>query len=235
MVYELKFCGQRITLRWSHLSLLLVPLTLALTFAYEDKQGMFYVPFVCGICALIIFINFPNLVVFLHSKPIYYDDLIMKNYEGEGHIYNEDFRKKYQNIFRWIISISSSIMVAFAVELWFFRDSLFKSHAEGESQSARDKAANILAVLGIIGGLFRMYYGAAMMVGRLLLFVLKKMKKREQERRRQDTEDRTLVELTSIGVTIAGEDVEPLLHKSSSYGDIRASGTSTFMTDIFNE
>lgn len=223
-------------LKWSHLSLLLVPLTLVLTFVYQDtKQGIFYVPFVCGICAFIIFVNFPNLVVFLHSKPVYYDDLIMKNYEGEGYIYNEHFRKKYQNIFRWIISVSSSIMVAFAVELWFFRDSLFKSHIDGENQSTRDKTANILAVLGIIGGLFRMYYGAAMMLGRLLLFILKRLKKREQERRRQDTEERTLVELTSIGVTIAGEDVEPLLHKSSSYGDVRSTETTSFMNDIFND
>jgi hypothetical protein len=214
-----------------------VPVILALTFVYQNQKGMFYVPVTCGISALIIFLNFPSIVIFLHSRPIYYDDLIMKNYEGEGYIYNEEFRKKYQKIFQWIISASSSIMVSFTVELWFFRDSMFNN--QNTNQSTSDKAVNAFVVLGVIGGLLRMYYGAAMMLGKLLLTILKGLKKREQERLRQVTENRTLVELTSIGVTIAGEDDELILQRASSCNDMKSLTITgfkpTLMADIFNE
>jgi hypothetical protein len=206
---------------------------LALTFVYQDPKGMFYVPISCGISALIIFLNFPSIVIFLHSRPIYYDDLIMKNYEGEGYIYNEDFRKKYQKIFQWIVSVSSSLMVAFTVELWFFRDSMFNS-----ASSTEDKAFNAFVILGVIGGLLRIYYGAAMLLGKLLLVLLKRFKKREQERLRQSTEDRTLVELTSIGVTISGDDEEPMIQRASSHNDIQSlavTGGRPLMADIFND
>lgn len=197
---------------------------------------MFYVPVSCGISALIIFLNFPSIVIFLHSRPIYYDDLIVKNYDGEGYIYNEEFRKKYQKIFQWIISVSSSVMVAFTVELWFFRDRLFAQNSEG-SQSTGDRAVNAFLVLGIIGGLLRIYYGAAMLLGKLLLTVLEVLKKREQERLRRTVEERTLVQLTSIGVSISGDDEELVpLHRSSSHGDLHITGFKpTLMADIFNE
>lgn len=237
-MFTLCACTRRhIEVKLFNLTLLLVPIILALTFVYQDNKSMFYVPVSCGISALIIFLNFPSIVIFLHSRPIYYDDLIMKNYEGEGHIYNEDFRKKYQKIFQWIISISSSFMVAFTVELWFFRDSMFSS---GDEPTTGDKAVNIFVVLGVIGGLFRVYYGAAMLLGKLLLTILKWLKKREQERLRQASEERTLVELTSIGVTIAGEneDQEPLIHRSGSHNDIQnltiTGFKPTLMADIFN-
>lgn len=227
-----------------NLTLLLVPLILALTFVFQDTKGMFYVPVSCGISALIIFLNFPSIVIFLHSRPIYYDDLIMKNYEGEGHIYNEEFRKKYQNIFQWITSVSSSLMVAFTVELWFFRDSMIGNRDDGV-QSTGDKAFNAFVVLGIIGGLLRIYYGAAMLLGKLLLVVLKSLKKREQERLRQAAENRTLIELSSIGVTIAGDDEDRLIPRANSDNDIAHHSASrqsiitgfkpTLMTDIFND
>lgn len=236
---DITICGYSLEIRWFNLTLLLVPLFLTLTFVFQDQKGIFYIPFICGISALIVFLNFPSIVIMLHSRPIYYDDLIMKNYEGEGYIYNEDFRKKYQKIFKWIVSVSSSIMVSFTVELWFFRDSMFINQGQGQdSPSTSDKAVNAFVVLGIIGGLFRIYYGAAMLLGRLLLSLLKRLKKREQERLRQEAEERTLVELTSIGVTIGGEDEEPMLQRSSSHDDIKKLQITgfkpTLMTDIFN-
>jgi len=234
---EFTICGHTLEIKWVNLTLLLVPLILTLTFVFEDQKGIFYVPFTCGVSALIVFLNFPSIVIMLHSRPIYYDDLIMKNYEGEGYIYNEDFRKKYQKIFKWIVSVSSSIMVSFTVELWFFRDSMFNNQGQ-DSPSTGDRAVNSFVVLGIIGGLFRIYYGAAMLLGRLLLSVLKQLKKREQERLRKETEERTLVELSSIGVTIGGGDEEPLLQRSSSHDDIKKLQITgfkpTLMVDIFN-
>ena len=208
-----------------NLTLLLVPLILTLTFVYQDKEGVIYVPISCFVSALIIFLNFPSIVIFLHSRPIYYNDLILTNYDEEGHIYQDEFRKKYQKIFQWIISVSSAIMVGVTAELWFYRDSMFISQSEEKNQ------LRSYVILGIIGGLLRIYYGAAMLLGNLLLLILKKLKRREQERLRMSTEERTLVELTSIGVTISEEDSEPFIHQDNIPLN---KVTPILMTDIFN-
>jgi hypothetical protein len=160
----------------------------------------------------------------------------MKNYEGEGYIYNDEFRKKYQKIFQWIISITSSIMVGFTAELWFFRDTMFSRGVGDEATDSLTTKVSPFVVLGIIGGLLRIYYGAAMLLGKMLLSVLKYLKKREQERLRQSTEERTLVELTSIGVTIAGDDDGGSgLQEDGSGGLVITGFKPTLMTDIFND
>lgn len=186
---------------------------------------------------MIVFVNFPSIVISLHSRPIYFDDLIIKNYEEEGHIYDQKFRKKYQNIFKWIASITSSLMIALTAELWFFRDEMFQGTVPTGKQ-----AVNSFVVLGIIGGMLRLYYGATMILGRILLFILRRLKRREQERLRQVTQQRTLVELSSLGVSI-GEDKEEeslIIPRTASHNDLQAHGRNivgfkpTLMSDIFN-
>ena len=226
-------CGKKIELYWHNLTLLLVPVILALTFVYQDENGVIYVPFSCGISALIIFLNFPSIVILLHSRPIYFDDLIIKNYEGDGHIYDETFRKKYQKLFVVIASCTSAIMVGVTVELWFFRDDTFNNN--NDDNSAGDQTVNSFVVLGIIGGLLRIYYGATMILGRGLLSLLKKLKKKEQERLRRCAEERTLVELSGMGVTITDTDDQVHLINENNNLGVRVVGIKpTIMTDIFN-
>lgn len=233
----LSVCGSKVELYWYNLSLLLVPIILSLTFMYQDVHGMIYVPLACGMSAMIVFLNCPSMVIFLHSRPIYFDDLIIKNYEGEGYIYDESFRRKYQRVFMWIASVTSSLMIVLTVEMWFFRDSMFQGNNDN---TTKGKAVNNFVVLGVIGGMLRIYYMATMAIGRCLLFILKRLKKRESERLRMQAQRRTLVELTSIGVSIAddNDEAEPILtqSRSASYGDLTniVGFKPTLMADIFN-
>lgn len=213
-----------------YLSLLLVPIILSLTFIYQDDNVRYYVPISCGVSALIVFLNFPSIVIFLHSKPVYYDDLVIKNYEEET-IYTEDFRRKYQHIFRWITSFTSALMVGVTSELWYYRDRIFSS----DQETPRDKVVKAFVLIGVIGGLVRIYYGAAMLLGQILLVLLKRFKRKEQERRRQEAEDRTMIELTSIGVSIGPDDDRPLIPRASSHGDMGGAIKPLSMFDIFND
>jgi hypothetical protein len=231
----ISLCGSSFDFYWYNLTLLLVPIILVTTFIYEDIHGIIYVPLSCGVSAMIVFLNFPTIVIFLHSRPIYFDDLIIKNYEGEGYFYDDSFRQKYQRVFKWIASITSSLMIVLTVELWFFRDSMFQN--DQANDSTKGKAVNSFVVLGVIGGMLRIYYAATMMIGRLLLTILKRLKRREQERLRLQAQDRTLVELTGIGVSIVDEDEDiPIIQRAASYGDLKSiiGFKPTLMIDIFN-
>lgn len=226
---KLRLCGNAYEITWYNIvSLLLVPIILTLTFVFQNVHQVIYVPLACGICAMIIFVNYPSIVIFLHSRPIYYDDLIIKNYEGEGHIYDEGFRKKYQVIFQWIASVTSSCMIGLTVEVWYYKDDIF-THSNNN--------VNAFITMGVIGGMLKLYYGATMILGRILLSALKYFKKKEQEKLRRANQERTLVELTGIGVTIADEDEEaiPIIPRTVSCDNVKLAGFKpTLMVDLFN-
>lgn len=194
--------------RWLNMSLLLIPVVLTLTALYKDKYQAVYVPVTWGCCALVLFCNFPSIVIMLHSRPIYYDDLIIKTYSissdsdddseaasatatMETHI----FCKKYQKIFLWISTTTSAIMVGLTAELWFYKDSIYGDDAG---------LVNSVAAMGIVGGILKVYYSSTMAIGALVMFILKYLKRRDQRALLQTTEQRTLIELSDMGVTIGG-------------------------------
>lgn len=212
-------------MQWHQLSNLLIPIILTLSFVFKDEHDIIYVPVAFGVCSLILFLNFPMLVIFMHSRPIYYDDLIIKNYnEDEAHrMYDEEFRRKYQRIFRLISTITSSSMIGFATALWFFRDRLF---AHDETQ--KHNIFNIFAIIGIISGIFSIYYRTTMLIGNIIMFVLKKLRAREQELIRKQQETIALNELASEGINLI---VDTEYKQDGRVADNQEE--EPFMTDVF--
>lgn len=170
-----------------------------MAFIFENEHDVVYVPIAFGVCSLIVFLNFPALVIFMHSRPIYYDDLLIKNYNDEeaNRMYDEDFRRKYQRSFRLISTFTSSIMIGFATALWFFRDKLF---AHNENQ--RHNVFNNFAIIGIISGIFSIYYRASLLLGNIIMFILKRLRAREQEKIRKQQETYALNELATEGINL---------------------------------
>ena len=175
------------------------------------------------------------MVIILHSRPIYYDDLVIKNYNDEesANLYDDSFRKKYQNIFRWIVTVTSSAMIGVTVSLWYFRDSMFSNNGH---------VVNSFVIVGVIGGMLRIYYAATMLIGRFIMILLRYLRKREQQRLRNVVEQRTLIELTSMGMRIGNDtdaDSSSLLPRTASCHNFTTSPVvgfkPTIMVDIFND
>lgn len=229
--------------RWHNLTLLLIPLILVLTFVFKDKYNFIYVPIVFGICALILFTNYPAIVINLHSRPIYYDDLVIKDYSDDenGGFYDDAFRRKYQNIFKTVIIISSSLMVVGTVEMWYYRNHIFTN----SNTTRHDQLMNMLIIVSILGGLFRIYYSAVMFIGTFVMFILKQLKKREQRLFRERGQDMMMYNLTSDGIILADGDVVtgevpvqappiPRTRSLEHMADHELSLKPSIMCDIFN-
>jgi hypothetical protein len=202
-MYQLSFFGWfKIKLYWHNLTLLLIPLIAILTFIFKDKHQFIYAPLNLGICALILFLNYPSIIVSLHSRPIYYDDLVIKDYNEEEaqRFYDNQFRRKYQKVFRTAIAITSSILVVITVELWYYREKIFSDDQENISQQTQ--LVKFVVIISILGGLLRIYYGATMLIGKIVMFILKQLKKREQRKIRQREQELIMYHLTSDGITV---------------------------------
>lgn len=242
---QITLCSKKHDFYWYNLTVLLIPIILTLAFYFRNyHDSIVYVPLSCGVCSLILFFNFPSLVIMLHSRPIYYDDLVIKDFnEDEANdIYDDAFRKKYQRIFRIVGAVTSSLMVVVTVELWYVRNQLF-----GTDSSTSTNVVNGFVVIGVIGGMLRVYYSATMMIGRFIMFILRILKRREQQKLRRRVQDTVMYELTRDGITISSSDradetivdSEQLIHRSSSCGNISqvevVGFKPTLMSDIFND
>lgn len=227
---------------WWYLTLLLIPIILVITIIVEEAHSETYMPTSSGIIALVVFFNFPSLVLSLHARPIYYDDLIIKNYNEDevNRIYDSEFRKRYQWWFRWIVSFTSAVMCALMVDVWYFRTDLVPQEMKSET-STTIMHVEITIALGIIGGLLRIYYTVSMGIGKILMKVFKILKQRNINKLKIAKQARTVVELGNAGIRIASDDQEDdmsrsLIH-SVSGGDLTVLGIkpnpAVSMNDLF--
>jgi len=256
LMYERTICGYKLKIHWYNWSLLLIPVIMSLTFVFQEQHKYIYAPINLGVCAMILFLNFPSIVVSLHSRPIYYDDLVIKDYnEDEAQkFYDDRFRRKYQKVFRTAIAVTSSVLVMITVELWYYRDRIFGDKNDEEPQ--QNKMVNFVVIISILGGLLRIYYAATMGIGKLVMIILKQIKKREQRLIREQDQEQVMYRLTQDGITVKPEqggrvrqislnmgdhtetdnDRRKLLPRTRSCNNISVVGFKpTLMYDIFND
>lgn len=224
-------CPFKINIAWYNLSLILVPIIITVTVFFEEAHTMIYMPISSLVCSFIIFVNFPMIVTSLHQRPIYYDDLIIKDFnEDEAkEIYDDRFRKKYQTIFRWVLTFTSAIVVGILVEIWYMRSSFAKNDATArdlgfvsssgstiddgsgasngssgfdESSEYAFLSPQVVAALAIIYSLGMIYLKGSMMFGKFLMSTLKFFKKRELRKARNMRQRIAEVELKNANVAI---------------------------------
>lgn len=181
----------------SYLSLLLIPLLLFLTTFFSVHKRILYMPFAATISSFIFFCNFPSIVLTLHTRPIYYDDLIMKDYEDDSeNIYDDSFRKRFQNIFRWTITVTSSLMAGVMVDVWYMRYTEI---------GGINTQGSILLILGVTGGIVKLYSTVQERLGNILMYILKKFKQREISRRRTRAQNIATEDAFQLGIQLADQ------------------------------
>ncbi len=223
-----------------YLFLLLVPCIIILTIIFDKDHEMIYIPLSISVSSLIVFILFPQLVLGLHARPIYYEDLIIKDFSNDDvEVYDKNFRKKYQLIFRYLVTITSTIMIFIASEVWFLKTEFTmgnNNNSSNPSSGASLISPDYAIAFGIIGGILKIYFSLSTLIGKILLMVLKKIKRRIIKKMRQKVTNMTEAELGNAGITIGKTNTMsmPLRSKSLNNLNILDVAPSAKMNDIFS-
>ena len=137
-----------------------------------------------------IFINFPTVAESLHAKPIYIEDLILKEEERE---------ERDDVTFKRFYSITLNVVLA----------CLFAACSEYViMQGIRDKP--VLEILGIIGGNLSLYFKVQNSVGKMLLCVCHSIKRKEENKRENSRRERSMSRDGSIEMSDISRDVSRL-------------------------
>ena len=186
-----KICGTKIL--YKRASLLLIGLSAL--FLDKEIQNYIYIPLVIFVCAYVIFWNFPVLILFTNSRPLYYEDLFIADWNVKLLDINDVVRKRFETRFQCILIFSNSIFCAALADYWLY-----------ELLDKQDYS--YVGLLGITGGIVKIFQFINHCSGSILLActrraLIKNSKKRalenpERIKHNIEYEDDTGFELTSV-------------------------------------
>ena len=156
-------CGRSV--KYKHVSLILLS-SLALLWHPDIAEQNFYVaPAIVFMCALVLFWNFPIFVLFTNSRPLYYEDLFLQDTSVPLSGLTNRLREKFETRFQCVLIFSNSVFTAALADYWLyqFRD-----------VSKDAKNISIIGMMGITGGIIKIFQLVNHTSGSILLYFTRK-------------------------------------------------------------
>jgi hypothetical protein len=133
-------------------------------FAYEELRDVVYLPLLVSFVFFIIFWNFPFLVYYTASRPLYYEDLFIDEKKLPNYDVDPKIKKKFQAILIWVLICTNTLLVAALSEYWLYKTDHIFSYME---------------ILGITGGIIKIFQIINNTIGRIMLKILRHYVKKE--------------------------------------------------------
>ncbi len=160
MVNVVKWCPSRDCLRGTPRKRFFLPVVaiLGLT-AYEEFQDFVYLPLVVSCSSFVVFWNFPFIVYGAATRPLYYEDLFVDTSRLPTHDVDEKVKSKFQTILIWVLIATNTVLVGALSDYWLYKTKDMPSYTE---------------ILGITGGIIKIFQVINNTVGRLMLKVFRR-------------------------------------------------------------
>jgi hypothetical protein len=126
---------------------------------FEQFQDFIYFPLIVSIASLILFWNFPKIVYYTASKPLYYEDLFIDIKRLPSYEVNEKVKYHFKFILEAILIITNSILMGVLSDIW-----LLKSN----------ETLNIFDIIGITGGIIKIFQIVNNTISRIMLKIVRK-------------------------------------------------------------
>ena len=140
---------------------------------HPEVFKFYYFHLVVGFSAFIIFWNFPKIVYYTASRPLYYEDLFIDEKKLPNYDVSSKLKKKFQCILEWILIITNTLLVAGLSDWWLYKTTDNLSNL------------NVMELVGITGGIIKMFQLVNNTISRVMLKILRKMIKKENQQIRE--------------------------------------------------
>ena len=92
--------------------------------------------------SIILYWNFPILVTFSNSKPLYYEDLFLNTSELPLIEISEEKKETFEKAYTWILIITNSLLTALLSDYWLYK--------------TKD-TTTFIEIVGISGGILKIF------------------------------------------------------------------------------
>ena len=131
---------------------------------YPEIFNFYYFPVVVGFSAFILFWNFPKIVYYTASRPLYYEDLFIDEKKLPNYDVDEKLKNKFQCILEWLLIITNTLLVSGLSDWWLYK--------------TQDKFT-LLEVVGVTGGIIKIFQTINNTISRVMLKILRKKIKQQ--------------------------------------------------------
>ena len=84
-------------------------------------QTYIYLPCLVFLAFFVVFWNFPCIITFMNSKPLYYEDLFMTDSNLPVETIHPSVRRKFECAFEWSLIFTNSLFTAALSEYWLYQ------------------------------------------------------------------------------------------------------------------
>ena len=178
-------CCKKIPIKRYFLPLVFLPFILFI----DDTQTFTYIPLIVGASAFSLFWNYPWIVYYTASKPLYYEDLFIDEKSLPNYDVNPKLKYKFQTILVWILIITNSILVGALGDYWYYKI------VSGNYTA--------LEILGVTGGIIKLFQIINNTISRIMLKILRRIIKKEniEMQRKKTNELKKIIQIKSIQMT----------------------------------
>jgi len=126
---------------------------------YEEVHNLIFIPLIVGFAALIFFWNFPKIVYYTASKPLYYEDLFIDIKQIPNYNVDKKIQERFKFILETILIITNSILVGVLSDIWLLRS---------------DQSLDMFDIIGITGGVIKIFQIVNNTISRIMLKIVRK-------------------------------------------------------------
>ena len=172
---------------------------------HPEILNFYYFPMVVSVSAFILFWNFPKLVYYTASRPLYYEDLFIDASKLPNYDVSLSIKKRFQFILEWVLIITNTLLVAALSDYWLYKT---VDHF------------TIIEIVGITGGIIKVFQTVNNTISRIMLKILRKRVKKENKTLKalqsQKLQDLINFKVTDGNFKINGKEIE-MLEVPSNY------------------
>jgi len=152
--------------------------------AFPIFQTYAYLPCLVFVSFFVIFWNFPRIITFMNSKPLYYEDLFMTGSNNNVDLpIHPRLRNKFENAFEWSLIFTNSLFTAALSEYWLYQAGFANSYVE---------------ILGVTGGILKIFQSINHISGGIILQITHILIRRELNNASNMNNNEVVIEMKEI-------------------------------------
>ena len=125
-----------------HIKRCFLPLLFVLWILFIPKYRLINTSSTVFFMSIILYWNFPILVTFSNSKPLYYEDLFLNTAELPILEISEEKKETFTKAYTWILIITNSILTAILSDYWAYKTK---------------ETSSFFEIVGVSGGILKIF------------------------------------------------------------------------------
>lgn len=145
----------------------------------ENTQHYVFFPLIITATSFIVFYNFPFLVYYSNTKPLYYEDLFIDTSSLPIVNLDNKLRKNFENTFEITLVTTNALLLGALSDYWIYRTE--EKHA-------------MIEVIGITGGILKIFQFVNNVIGSFILYILSvKIERTVKKNKKLKVENGTII------------------------------------------